>query len=223
MIQQNGKLYPNNTVFPEGYESLRDSLVVVARSWENVNWLHECKRPFIVYNKGINDIPFPSEPLQNHGRDCHTYLYYIVNNYHNLRDYTLFVQGDPFEKCQEFMSILNKDHWHPDTIQILCETVFVEELNGYPSGPIQGMPDILKKIGLYENEHMMHVFGLGTQYIVHKKFIQNKSLRWWQNLYDVYTGGDTEYMRHMAYIFEKLFLRIFTYTECYGHQTKQQP
>lgn len=223
MIERSGKLYPNNTVFPEGYEELRDSLVVVARSWENVDWLNECKRPFIVYNKGINDLQFPSEALQNHGRDCHTYLYYIVNNYNNLRDYTFFVQGDPFEKCQGFMSILNQDHWHPDTIQILCQTVFVEELHGYPSGPIQGMSEILKKIGLYENEHMMHVFGLGTQYIVHKKFIQSKSLRWWQNLYDVYTGGDTEYMRHMAYIFEKLFLRIFTYTECYGHPVREQP
>jgi hypothetical protein len=224
VTEQDNRSFPQNTVFPNGYEELRDSLVVVARSWENIDWLKECKRPFVVYNKGKHDIPFPANCLPNIGRDGHTYLQYIVENYYNLRDYTFFIQGDPFEKCPHIMRQLNQDNWHEETIQILCEAIFVEEFHGYPSGPTQGMKKLLKDIGLYENEYMMHVFGMGTQYIVHKKYIQNKSLRWWENAYNVYIGdGSTEHMRAMAYKFEKIFLKIFTHTENYGYPIKDEP
>ena len=47
----------------------------------------------IVYNKGC-DMDKPCIRLHNTGRESHTYLYHIVNNYNNLNDYTVFIQDD---------------------------------------------------------------------------------------------------------------------------------
>ena len=48
-----------------------------------------------IYNKG--------EPLEencinlhNIGREGHTFIHHIVSNYENLADYTMFLQGNPF-------------------------------------------------------------------------------------------------------------------------------
>ena len=203
-------------VYPTGYESLRSSLVVVARSWENLDWLHECKRPFLIYNKGKDDIPFPSVKLPNVGRDCGTYLNFIVDFYYKLPDFVFFIQGDPFEKYPRIIPKLREDNWHP-TINILCEHLFVEDVHGNPSGPMEDMIPLLKHLGIYE-DHMMHTFGMGAQYIVPKEFITNKSFRWWKSANDYYVnGGDEEHQRAMAYKFEKIFLKIFTYTECYAN------
>ena len=38
--------------------------------------------------------------LPNIGRESHTYLYHIVNNYNQLADRVLFLQGDPFTENQ---------------------------------------------------------------------------------------------------------------------------
>lgn len=68
--------------------------IVVARYNENVEWLKESCKDTIIYNKGdtlqylTNIISLP-----NVGREAHTYLYHIVQNYHNLAEVTLFTQA----------------------------------------------------------------------------------------------------------------------------------
>lgn len=70
--------------------------IVVARYNENINWLNKYKDITIVYNKGndnsqLNDYNVINLP--NYGRESHTYLYHIINNYDNLKEYTVFIQG----------------------------------------------------------------------------------------------------------------------------------
>ena len=69
--------------------------IVVARFNENILYLNNFKNIIIVYNKGENDIPsdFNSIKLPNIGRESHTYLYHIIQNYENLANKTLFIQG----------------------------------------------------------------------------------------------------------------------------------
>ena len=45
-----------------------------------------------IYNKGDSHIP-NSISLHNVGRESHTYLYHIVNNWDKLADRTVFFQG----------------------------------------------------------------------------------------------------------------------------------
>lgn len=66
--------------------------IVIARYNEPIDvW-----KPFFpittIYNKGPNNLNIASIPLDNVGRESHTYLYHIIDNWDNLADTTLFTQ-----------------------------------------------------------------------------------------------------------------------------------
>jgi len=67
-----------------------DANLVIARYNENITWAHEFHQ-ITVYNKkdGSNLLP-------NVGREAHTYLTHIIQNYNHLNDITFFCQGDVF-------------------------------------------------------------------------------------------------------------------------------
>jgi hypothetical protein len=70
-----------------------DYEIVVARYNENIEWLHSERDHCIIYNKG-NLLNISNEILlPNIGRESHTYLYHIINNYHKLADITIFTQA----------------------------------------------------------------------------------------------------------------------------------
>lgn len=71
--------------------------IVVARYNECLNWLLPYEDCVIVYNKGDDEIP-PFKNIirvDNIGREGHTYLFHICNNYFNLAERITFIQGDP--------------------------------------------------------------------------------------------------------------------------------
>ena len=68
--------------------------IVVARYNENIDWLNSEKDHCIIYNKS-KPLNIPNEIiLPNVGRESHTYLYHIIENYDNLSDKTIFFQGN---------------------------------------------------------------------------------------------------------------------------------
>ena len=69
--------------------------IVVARYNEDVSFLNNYKDITIIYNKGKDDLNYDFNiiKLPNIGRESHTYLYHIINNYDNLADKTMFFQG----------------------------------------------------------------------------------------------------------------------------------
>jgi len=86
--------------------------IVVARYNENLDWLKKIKKSkdikITVYNKGPDDIDVPFIQLPNVGRESHTYLYHIINNYDNLADQTIFCQGDSIFHSPDFLDLINK-------------------------------------------------------------------------------------------------------------------
>lgn len=72
-------------------------IIVIARYNESVEWCNEFKN-VIVYNKGekLKNIKHNVIELKNVGREGHTYYKHIYDNYENLSDYTIFLQGKPF-------------------------------------------------------------------------------------------------------------------------------
>jgi hypothetical protein len=92
--------------------------IVIARYNEGLAWMKQ--KPFagthaIIYNKGINN-NFYHDPtvsqvvdLENIGRESHTYLYHIVNNYHKLADITIFLPGssDHIYKIQQATKLMH--------------------------------------------------------------------------------------------------------------------
>ena len=70
--------------------------IVVARYNENIDHLEFFNDITVIYNKGddtINPIFKNIIKLINVGREEHTYLYHIINNYDNLAERTFFMQG----------------------------------------------------------------------------------------------------------------------------------
>jgi len=70
--------------------------IVVAHYHEDLLWLTPAADISTVYSKGRLDFSLPFArhmTLPNIGRESHTYLYHIVNNYNRLADITLFTQG----------------------------------------------------------------------------------------------------------------------------------
>jgi len=73
------------------------SCLILSRYNENINWVSDLNfDKKLIYNKGINLIEnnkYEIINLKNVGRESQTWLYYIVNNYHNLYENNVFLQG----------------------------------------------------------------------------------------------------------------------------------
>jgi hypothetical protein len=68
--------------------------IVVAKYNENIWWTKGMKN-VVIYDK--SDIPIPgSISLLNIGREAETFIRYIVDNYDNLPDHVVFLQGNPY-------------------------------------------------------------------------------------------------------------------------------
>jgi hypothetical protein len=97
--------------------------IVVARYNENLDWLKKIKKSkdlkITVYNKGKDDIDIPFIQLPNIGRESHTYLYHIINNYDNLADQTIFCQGDSIFHSPGFLDLINKHRKKFEPVQPL--------------------------------------------------------------------------------------------------------
>jgi hypothetical protein len=99
--------------------------IVVARYNENLDWLKKIKKSkdlkITVYNKGQDDIDLPFIKLPNIGRESHTYLYHIINNYDNLADQTIFCQGDSIFHSPGFLDLINKYRKKFEPVQPLSQ------------------------------------------------------------------------------------------------------
>lgn len=72
--------------------------LVVARFNEDMSWTLEYDESIRkIYNKGKDNLNIPSIKLPNIGREGHTYLEYIINNYNKLPDFVIFSQGSTYD------------------------------------------------------------------------------------------------------------------------------
>jgi hypothetical protein len=82
--------------------------IVVSRYKENVEWTKQFDN-VIIYNKGdaLNEYS-NIIPLENVGREGHTYYKHIYDNYENLSDYTIFLPGNLFDHSSNIIKHINK-------------------------------------------------------------------------------------------------------------------
>ena len=148
--------------------------IVVARYNENLEWIKQFLN-VIVYNKGnpLTD-DFNEILLNNVGREGHTYYKHIYDNYDNLADYTIFLQGNPFDHSPNIISNLNKyvnNRYLNIDFEFLSETVYNCNLNGCIHHKNLPLIEIYEKLFNKRKEYMEFKFGAGAQFIVSKKKI----------------------------------------------------
>ena len=96
-----------------------DKRLIIARYNEDLEWLTKYKDfKITVYNKGESSLEntfFKVINLENKGRESHTWLYHIVNNYHHLNEINIFLQGKiddlncmAYENPNDYLKKINK-------------------------------------------------------------------------------------------------------------------
>ena len=127
----------------------------------------------IIYNKGnpLSD-DFNHIVLNNVGREGHSFYKYIYDNYDNLTDYTIFLQGNPFDHSPNIISILNKYINNIDLnidFEFLSETLVDCNLSGCKWHPNLPLVDVYNKLFDEKKKNMDFQFATGGQFIVSKK------------------------------------------------------
>ena len=197
--------------------------IVVARYNEDISYLIPFANVCIIYNKGDDNIPVEFTNiiyLPNIGRESHTYLYHIINNYNNIAHNTIFIQGNIKDhRLLDFKDyIKNKDftgHLSENNIMILKSNInhkgkYLKDLkNGLLKKsiytPFHFINDILA-IDL-RKEHVVNIVW-GANFSVSKSLIQNKPIDYYKSIikYVEYHNNPEE-----GHYFERSWYLIFKY------------
>jgi hypothetical protein len=176
--------------------------IVIARYNENIDWIKNINFDFIVYNKGSNDLNISNTLIQNKGRESDTYLNFILDYYNNLPEQIIFCQGNPFDHCENFIDLINKEY--TEDLVYLAYYIATDDDRGCPNHCGLNIKEILLDLNLENPEKF--TFSAGAQYIVSKELIQNKSLDWWKNCYKIYNNHSLS-----PWVFERIWPLIFKY------------
>jgi hypothetical protein len=150
--------------------------IIVARYNEDIEWTKQFSN-VIIYNKGeplTED--FNQISLNNVGREGHTYYKHIYDNYDNLPDYTIFLQGNPFDHSPNIISNLNNYINNNDLsidFEFLSETILnCNLINGcHYHQPTLQLIETYEILFDERKEDMEIQFGAGAQFIVSKQKI----------------------------------------------------
>jgi hypothetical protein len=188
--------------------------IVISRYNEDLLWCSNINHKKTIYNKGSLLKDLKSIEIPNVGREAHTYLYHIVNNYDTLDEYTMFLQGNPFDHgfTDNFMSsnLLNSISFKVPFFPLLRKeenfNYFVCDDRGRPHNNLE-MVDFIKKHKLeklFNNKQFY--FVQGAQFVVSRERIHTQSLETYKHLLE--TLSDPENGSY-AHIMERLWLHIF--------------
>jgi hypothetical protein len=159
--------------------------IVVARYNENVDWTKQFTN-VIIYNKGntLNN-DFNQVMLKNVGREGHTYYKYIIDNYDNLDDYTVFVQGNPFDHSPNIINDLLKYINNKElSIDFEYLSKLIKDCNLAGCKAHCGLPliSVYERLFNERKTNMEFKFGCGAQFIVSKKNILKRPISFYSKI-----------------------------------------
>jgi hypothetical protein len=165
---------------------------VIAKYREDISWTKQLLHKVLIYDK--SDTPIEgSIPLKNVGREAETFLYHIINNYNNLDDVTVFLQGNPFEHLQKLVG------WRAELTQEEKQQVINKANNEITStskfssfyqvhynvpGDVNHVKGVEMCAKYFHEYHTTFTCAPSAQYVVPKKNILSRPLSFWKMLYD---------------------------------------
>lgn len=179
-------------------EKNNDIGIVVARYKEDVSWTKQFDNVFI-YNKGDELEGYDNViKLDNVGREPHTYYKHIYDNYDNLNEYTIFLQGNPHAHVRNrdiispINAYINKQNLNIDFkfFGSICNS----KMERCPYPPHFKMVDLYEKIFGERVEKADLKFGVGAQFIVSKNKILKHPKEFYLNIINIlsYSIAPTE-------------------------------
>jgi hypothetical protein len=181
--------------------------IVVARYNEDVEWSKQFSN-IIIYNKGKPLIEnFNQIFLDNVGREGHTYYKHIYDNYDNLADYTVFLQGNPFDHSPNLISNIN-NYINNKNLNIDFEFLSEEFATCNLTGCYfhRGLPliETYEKLFGERKENMEFKFGAGAQFIVSKKKILQRPKEFYLKIIEMLNKNISPIEGHVIERFHKL-------------------
>jgi len=184
-------------------------IVVVARYLENIDWGSSLSN-VIVYNKGK---PLPNSYrqvcLKNVGREGHSYYQYIVDHYDALEDYTVFLQGNPFDHSP---NVLERIQRYQETklemdFEFISDCIISSNFSGccmyHPALPLK---EVYEQVFGHRKESMEFTFGAGAQFIVSKKNILKRPKSFYEKIVKIL---EKEVDPIEGYVIERFHTLIF--------------
>ena len=184
--------------------------LVVARYREDLAWLGNIP-PQIqarVYDKS------PDGDLPNVGREAHTYLHHICENYDALPDLTVFAQGKPFDHAFDFHKTLRALAAHNDVADYrwLGHIVDTDDCNGarlFATWSKNSGDERLAMNGFHRalfgtDGPATYTFRLGAQFAATRDLICSRPLAFWQRALQL----SVEFP-DAAHCFERSWDRVF--------------
>lgn len=164
--------------------------IVIARYNENIEWAKDLSN-VIIYNKGSelnSQIGSAIELfLPNVGREGHTFYKHICDNYDNLYDYIVFLQGDPFPHYKKIIEKLQTYVNNPPDFELLSDWIINSTLIGQKEfyEECENITEVYNKIfniQLKEGEDTECIFGSGGQFIASKNLILKNPKSFYENI-----------------------------------------
>jgi len=169
--------------------------IVVAKYNEDIGWTNN---PVIAQRGWEVEIIEKNRPAGNVGREAESYLFYIVENYKNIRyeDLIFFCQGNPFPHTESFYEALLLDR------QTFLGAVYVCDQTGEPHGHDLPVAEYYQTIFKEECPAAIYFYA-GAQFIIDGANILARPLEFWQKLYDMSLQDKA------PWVFERLWQFIF--------------
>ena len=202
--------------------------IVISRYNENLDWLdliNQSNYDIVIYNKG-NDINREFIKLDNVGREAHTFLTYIVDNYDNLPEYTIFLQGEPFYHCTDeyrrlycdnnsyeynknldykyFINLINSENFVGFNLVEFLNNELKECYIGDAFVKYDGFNINPYLTNLFNDQNHEFKFIAGAQYCVLKETIIKRSLQFYKTCLE-YSLQDDEF----PWVMERFWYMIF--------------
>lgn len=181
--------------------------IVVSRYDEDMEWTKKYTN-VIIYNKGNALVGYSNViDLPNIGREGHTYYYHIYTNYDSLDEYTIFLQGNPFDHTPNLHGILKDIHEFNNEYATLCSQVYLTNNINCPTHPNLPMLEVYETLFGECKEIKSFVFGAGAQFIVSKDCIHKRAKEFYKGIINL-LGYDKSPIE--GYVIERYHELIFT-------------
>ena len=161
--------------------------IVVSRYNEDLQWTKQFSG-VIIYNKGEDNIgvEYNVVKLKNVGREGHTYYTHICENYENLDEYIVFLQGEPFHHSPNLIRNLQKytkiDQERDVDFVLLSEMILDCDLKGCPYDVNLPLIPVYEQLFNERKVELPFRFGAGAQFIVSKRRILSRPREFYENI-----------------------------------------
>jgi hypothetical protein len=157
--------------------------IVVERYNENIEWTKEIQN-VIIYNKG-NQLNIENEIMiqkTNTDKQGDSFYKYIVDNYDNLSDYTIFLRSNVFDNSLNLINIINYLNEYTKTNEINFEFLNKININYDFSGS--------------QMNNLAPTYGSDSKFIVSKKNILKKNKNFYSKIIEMLESKTGPFNNH---------------------------